>query len=141
MTNSHEEFNKNTENGMKTFKFSNIQRSSKYNFKKEVHEFTLRQKNSKECSKNYVYFKAKLKLVFLFANWDFFFNYLLEVLLRYKFHLEEFTIYSFSISVIFSFWLDCSISKQNIFHKKLLMGWRGNAWYVSQSCLCYSILI
>jgi hypothetical protein len=81
MTNSQKEFNKNIENGMKTFKFSNIQRSSKYNFKKEEYEFTLGQKNSKECSKNYVYFKAKLKLVFLFANWEFFFNYLLEVLL------------------------------------------------------------
>ncbi len=43
MTNSHKEFNKNIENGMKTFKFSNIQRSRKYNFKKEVYEFTLGQ--------------------------------------------------------------------------------------------------
>jgi hypothetical protein len=50
--------------------------------------------------------------------------------------ISQFTHFPFFVT--FSFWLDCSISKQNTFHEKLLMGWRGSIKYVSQRCLCYS---
>ncbi len=51
----------NIQNDMKIFKFSTMQGSSKYNFKKEVQKHTFRHKSNKECFIDFVYFKAKSK--------------------------------------------------------------------------------
>ncbi len=50
MTNSHKEY-----------KLFNMQRSSKYNFKKEVYKHTIQKKNDK-MFKGSIYFKSKFKI-------------------------------------------------------------------------------